>query len=573
MDRLMATGMILLIFFGILLLGGLIGSIVMVAVRASNLPNRGRDGKSSYFDGGAFAYVGLTILVSLIDTFSLGFAYPWALCMLERWEKKHTVINGRRLSFDGKGIEIFGWNILWNFLSVITFGIFTIWRTYYIHKWTVKHTVYADGFGIAPSRFTGGGGAWFVHMLFIYLMTGISFGFATPWAIKTYIKWQTANTEIGGSPLVFKGTGGQLFVRYLLWGLLSTFSFGLFSLFMLVFMRDWMISNTDALYATAGIQNAAHSHEASAMRDFADIKIAAGQSMLELEKSGITPETSLSELEELSSHGNAIAKYRLALIKKGDGDSFEGEALELLKRSSDAGYHIAMYEYSALAENEGERLKLLDSSARRGNMLAVRDLRDIYAKRGYDGSIALSERINSLSLALYWFKIGIELGDPEALSMQQSYYGMTEMLSLLLCGESQNRPSARVSTATVVWTSILSALMLLPMILFIVYVLIARVFLLYTAKTEPTERDEYVTIIHRGDSFRINVNNLYRYPSSEYGVYDFEHNFNYDDLNDDKIYINGYLANEAYVDSDNGVTYIDFGISADSCDGDDEFCV
>ncbi len=574
MHRFLATGMILLILLGLFVLGGFIATIVMVAVRASKLSSRVGDGKQSYFDGGAFAYVGWSILVALIDTCSLGFAYPWALCMFERWEKKHTVINGRRLHFDGKGIEIFGWNILWNFLSLITFGIFSIWRSFYIHKWTVKHTVYADGFGIAPSRFTGGGGAWFVHMLFVYLMTAFSFGFATPWAVKTYIKWQTANTEIGGSPLVFKGTGGQLFGRYILWMLLNAFTFGLFSLFMLVFFNDWRFFNTDALYATAGIQNAARAHETMAMRDFANIKIAAGQSVLELEKSGLTPDMSEEDISKLASQGNAIAKYRLALIKKGDAEVFEGEALELLKKSSDAGYHIAMYEYSALAQSEDEFLMLLDGSARRGSMQAVRKLRDFYTQRGYDPTLANSERVKNLSVALYWFKIAIELGDAEAIAMQQNYNGMTEMLSLLLCGEPQNRPSAKVSVATIVWTSILSVFLLLPYIILIVVMIVGGLLIGGKKSERPVEQNDYVYVFYGEGNLSVDIDDLYRYPSKDYEDYDFEHNFRSNDyINDDRISVNGYLGYDAYVDRDNGVTYIDFGISGDSVCYGGEFCV
>ncbi len=572
MHRLLATGMIFFILFGILFLGGLVATIVMVAVRAGNLKNRAGDGKRSYFDGGAFAYIGLSILVALIDVFSFGFAYPWALCLFQKWEKKHTVINGRRLYFKGQGIEIFGWNILWNFLSVITFGIFSIWRVYYIYKWTVKNTVYDDGFGIAESRFTGGGGAWFVHMLFVYLMTVFSFGFATPWAIKTYIKWQTANTEIGGSPLVFKGTGGQLFGRYMLYILLSFCTFGFFALFIPVFLKDWTCFNTDALYATDAIKNATLSHERSAIRDFASIKIAANQSALELEKSGITSETSDSQIEELASRGNVIAKYRLALIKKGNDESFSGEALDLLKTASDAGYHIAMYEYASLAQTEDEFLMLLDGSARRGNMQAVRKLREFYTERGYDVTLGVSERTKNLSLALYWFKISLELGDQEALKMQQSYNGMLETLSLLLCGEPNNRPSAKVSVATVVWTSILSVIVLLPLIILLGVALIGGIFLMENDAPQPErlESDDYAYVYHGEVELKVNRDNLYRDKSQICTNDEFSPNFDFDfELDDHDAEFSGRLGDYAYVDYDEGVTYIDFGMGNCDWDGGD----
>ena len=94
----------------------------------------------SYFDGGYWAYIGYHLLTNFITLITLGLAYPWMRCMLERWEAKHTVVCGKRKYFDGKGSGLFGKYILWWFLTVITLGIYGLWLSIVMRKWVAKHT-------------------------------------------------------------------------------------------------------------------------------------------------------------------------------------------------------------------------------------------------------------------------------------------------------------------------------------------------------------------------------------------------------------------------------------------------
>ena len=63
--------------------------------------------EESYFDGGLLSYVGWIILGTIVTIFTLGIAYPWALCMVYGWKINHTVVNGKRLKFIGTGIGLF----------------------------------------------------------------------------------------------------------------------------------------------------------------------------------------------------------------------------------------------------------------------------------------------------------------------------------------------------------------------------------------------------------------------------------------------------------------------------------
>ena len=92
------------------------------------------------FDGGAVTYVGTAILGWIITTFTLGLAYPWALCMFHKWKAHHTMIDGKRLKFTAGGFSLIGLWIKWWFLTAITLGIYIFWLVPSLNKWITEHT-------------------------------------------------------------------------------------------------------------------------------------------------------------------------------------------------------------------------------------------------------------------------------------------------------------------------------------------------------------------------------------------------------------------------------------------------
>lgn len=97
----------------------------------------------SYFDGGLLQQIGWTLLGSILSAITLGLGVPWAVCFIESWKAKHTVIEGRRLAFDGTGLQLFGNYIKWFLLTIITLGIYGLWLGIKMRKWIVKHTHFA----------------------------------------------------------------------------------------------------------------------------------------------------------------------------------------------------------------------------------------------------------------------------------------------------------------------------------------------------------------------------------------------------------------------------------------------
>ena len=101
-------------------------------------------GGQSYFDGGLLGLIGYGILAALLITFTLGFGTPLAICMLYKWQIKHTVIEGHRLAFIGQAGDLFVQWIKWYLLTLITFGIYGFWLGIKMEQWKVKNTVFAS---------------------------------------------------------------------------------------------------------------------------------------------------------------------------------------------------------------------------------------------------------------------------------------------------------------------------------------------------------------------------------------------------------------------------------------------
>ncbi len=94
----------------------------------------------SRFTANLLEQIGINIFFFIISIITLGLGIPWAVCMVKRWDAKHTIIDGYYLYFDGSGIQLFASYIKWFLLSIITLGIYIFWLRLKIKKWVTKHT-------------------------------------------------------------------------------------------------------------------------------------------------------------------------------------------------------------------------------------------------------------------------------------------------------------------------------------------------------------------------------------------------------------------------------------------------
>lgn len=200
----------------------------------------------SYFAGTVFQRIGWSLLSALVTVLTLGIAYPWAACMLIRWETNHTYINGRKLKFDGMGGQLLGKYLLWLLLTVITLGIYSFWFGLNLKKWIVKHTKYADDMTNTPSYFTGGIGGFIWLKIKIFLLVLFTLGIGSPWATKMDLKWQAEHTFVGNTQFHFQGSGATLFGMMLLRILLAPLTLGLYNLYYPIKFLRWQYKNTIA---------------------------------------------------------------------------------------------------------------------------------------------------------------------------------------------------------------------------------------------------------------------------------------------------------------------------------------
>ena len=76
------------------------------------------------------------------------------------------------------------------------------------------------------------------------LLTAITLGIGTPWAVCMKERWMAKHTVIDGKRLVFDGKGGQLFGHYIKWFLLTIITLGIYSFWLGIKMKQWVVSHT-----------------------------------------------------------------------------------------------------------------------------------------------------------------------------------------------------------------------------------------------------------------------------------------------------------------------------------------
>ena len=423
--------------FGIFLILAVVAAIVAVIVIAltSKKSPPAVDGESSVFDGKTLQLIGYRILSAFVTTITLGIAYPWMLCMVKRWEVKHTVIHGRRLKFTGHGHQLIGKYLLWVFLTIITLGIYSIWLGLGMKKWVVKHTVYADEDKPVDSYFSGGVGGYLGIHILAFILTVFTLGIGKAWADTMVLRWEAGHTHIGGSPLVFSGSGGQLLGKYLLLILLTPLTLGIYALCFPVILLKWQTKHTDAVYQTSQIRAKAIAHETTALQDFAKYRIAANDQELAAVKSGYTGTEDLNTLEQMAADGNPFAAYHLAKQIKGENALYEGKALDWLQRAADGKVHSALLDLAKQAPSE-DKISLLTQAVQGGNAEASWLLAVEY------------QNAKDLPQAAYWFKIALEWANENAKAHAPEYDELVKNIALQL--SEANTPKKQSNTLGIV---------------------------------------------------------------------------------------------------------------------------
>ena len=98
-----------------------------------------------FTDAAALENVCLTSVSGLTtEVLTLGLGTTWAICMMYRYQFRHTAYNGHRLKFKGSGLGLLGNIIKWTFFTVITLGIYGLFVPVKKAKWIISNLYYED---------------------------------------------------------------------------------------------------------------------------------------------------------------------------------------------------------------------------------------------------------------------------------------------------------------------------------------------------------------------------------------------------------------------------------------------
>lgn len=147
----------------------------------------------------------------LLRVVTLGFAGAWIFCRNERFRLAHTTTaEGHRMHFTGQGIEIFLLRLLTPAVVLLTLGLAWPWLVVIKHRWLHAHTVIEDP--RAPNgqyclRFDAGGISYFVEFVVSMLLTVLTLGLYSPWAVASYQRFVWSSTSDTLSPRVTVTSG------------------------------------------------------------------------------------------------------------------------------------------------------------------------------------------------------------------------------------------------------------------------------------------------------------------------------------------------------------------------------
>lgn len=94
-------------------------------------------------------------------------------------------------------------------------------------------------------RFDGGAGTYLGTGILAFLVTVLSLGIATPFAIVLRQRWRAKHTYVNGHRLVFLGGGMQLFGLWVKWFLLLIITLGVYAFWVGPRVQKWIVENTD----------------------------------------------------------------------------------------------------------------------------------------------------------------------------------------------------------------------------------------------------------------------------------------------------------------------------------------
>ncbi|MRZ80127.1 DUF898 family protein [Paeniclostridium sordellii] len=76
------------------------------------------------------------------------------------------------------------------------------------------------------------------------IISFVTLGIATPWAMCIKYRWEIDNTVVDGKRLKFVGSGTDLFFQYIKWWILTIITLGIYGFWLYINVIKWKVENT-----------------------------------------------------------------------------------------------------------------------------------------------------------------------------------------------------------------------------------------------------------------------------------------------------------------------------------------
>ena len=202
-----------------------------------------RSGKDG-FDGWLLQEIGWFLLGFLVTIITIGICFPVAYCWMLRWNYKHTLYDGKRLTFDGKASQLIGKWVCWLLLCVPTIGIFALFIPKKLMNWKVSHLHLAGEQPYLGGIFKANPIVYVLVMLGCSLLNLLTLTLLKPIFVTWKNRYIQNRLVIDGRRMEFDGNGIQLLGKYILWSLLKIITIGIYGFFVHIRMKKWISKHT-----------------------------------------------------------------------------------------------------------------------------------------------------------------------------------------------------------------------------------------------------------------------------------------------------------------------------------------
>ena len=161
-----------------------------------------------------------------------------------KWEAKHSLYDGKRLSFDGKASSLVGKWIGWILLTIPTIGIYALFIPKKLLQWKASHTHIEGEMSFLGGTWNGSAILLILNKIGCSLFSAITLGTLKPIAMCWRKHFIQNRLMIDGRPMSFDGNGAEILGKWVVWTLLTYITFGIYSLFRNARVLKWVNKHT-----------------------------------------------------------------------------------------------------------------------------------------------------------------------------------------------------------------------------------------------------------------------------------------------------------------------------------------